>query len=143
MMVRDADDKDRDDVFRFTNLLSLTGPVDRAAFDIQFDRARNDPASTLLVTDDDGQLTGYLLAVIAPMFVYGGYMGFVQELYVSEDARRAGVGRTLMETFHTVATTAGATVVALATSRAGDFYEALEFTAGARYYTRRFESQRE
>jgi GNAT superfamily N-acetyltransferase len=111
--------------------------VTRDAFDHVFDAALVDANATLLVAAVDDAPAAYLLGTLAPMFVYGGGMGFVQELYVAEPVRRRGIGAALIAEFTTTAHCAGATVIALATSRAGMFYEALGFTSGAAYYTRR------
>lgn len=135
MVIRPATAADRDSVYRFSSLLTLRAVVDRQVFDEQFDQALVTASSTVLVAEEAGQPIGFLLATIAPMFVYGGGMGFVQELYVDEVGRRSGVGTALMSAFAVIAVQAGATIIALATSRAGAFYGSLGFSTSAAYYS--------
>jgi GNAT superfamily N-acetyltransferase len=75
------------------------------------------------------------MGLLAPMFVYDG-LAFVQELFVVDDRRGQGHGRDLMTAFHAVAAARGMGVAALATRRAGAFYEALGYTTSAAYYRR-------
>jgi ribosomal protein S18 acetylase RimI-like enzyme len=136
MLIRRGTTDDRDAVFVFTNLLSLRDKIARETFDEVFTAALANRNTVLLVAEDaSGAAVAYLLGVVAPMFVYAGGMGFVQELYVAPHARRAGLGSALMSEFANVARAAGATMIALVTSRAAAFYEALGFTGGATYFT--------
>jgi len=135
-MIRPANNTDRDAVFAGATSLSLSGPVDRDAFDAQFAHALSAPSSTLLVAEYVDRPCGYLLGTVAPMFVYNGGMAFVQELFVEEHVRRRGIATALMSAFEGIARGDGATVTALATSRAGALYDALGFMTKAAYYTR-------
>ncbi len=121
---------------RLAQRLGVSGDIDERAFDGQFAAALAAEHAVLLVAEAERAVAGYLLGTVAPMFVYNGALAFVQELYVEETHRRRGVGRTLVEQFTDVAASRGATVTALATSRAGAFYESLGFTGGATYYKR-------
>ena len=71
------------------------------------------------------------------MPINNGTIAFLQELYVDDARRRSGQGRALVEAFTEWGGAHGATTVCLATSRAGEFYEALGFaTHGAQWYRR-------
>ncbi|MGH8888929.1 MAG: GNAT family N-acetyltransferase, partial [Acidothermaceae bacterium] len=129
MIVRDAVDDDRGAIFTLANALALERPVDRAAFDVQYAAARTDARTELLVAVEDC-VVGYLLGVISPMFLYNGGFAFVQELCVGAGVRRRGIGAALMAEFEARAIARGAGAVALATSRAGAFYEALGYVGG-------------
>jgi GNAT superfamily N-acetyltransferase len=134
MLIRSATPDDADAIFAFSSALALHAPVDRAHFEHQFDAALASTTSALFVAGPEGGSIGYLLGTVAPMFVYNGGMGFVQELYVDAQQRRTGVATELMSSFARFAHDQGATVIALATSRAGEFYSALGFAKCADYY---------
>jgi GNAT superfamily N-acetyltransferase len=59
----------------------------------------NDPAFSVLVADAGDQLAGYVVATIAdypPISTIKSY-GFLQEIAVREECRRAGIGQQLYE----------------------------------------------
>ena len=59
------------------------------------------------------------------------------ELVVDQRTRRTGVGRALMARAEDWSREQGAAQVALATSRAGDFYRALGYEDAALYFRKR------
>lgn len=126
---------DADRVFAFACGLSRSGPLERESFEVQLESALADDRCVLLVAEDRHEPVGYLMGLVAPMFVYGG-LALVQELFVADDRRGQGHGRDLMTAFHIVAAERRAGVAALATRRAGAFYEALGYTTSAAYYRR-------
>ena len=56
---------------------------------------------------------------------------------VGETFRRQGIGRRLMEAFEAWALAREAKIIALATRRAADFYEALGYEESAAYFRKR------
>lgn len=119
-----------------SSALSLDSPPDRNAFDAQWQAVLTSPSSICLLAVANGSI-GYAIGVVAPMPVYGGGLAFLQELYVDVAHRRSGAGRRLVDAFTAWSGGCGAVRVALATSRAGAFYEALGFTTRpALYYAR-------
>jgi GNAT superfamily N-acetyltransferase len=56
-----------------------------------------EPASTVLVADEDGALVGFVSASVIPLAHEDGSWCRIPALVVSSDRRRAGVGRTLVE----------------------------------------------
>ncbi|MBT0993779.1 GNAT family N-acetyltransferase [Cellulomonas sp. DKR-3] len=134
-MIRDATTEDAPAVRALVAGLALRGPLDDAVVDDHLRRALADDRSVLLVAEDGDAVIGYLLGVLAPMMVHGG-LALVQELAVREDHRRTGAGAALVRHFEERAGTAGASVVSLATSRAGEFYAALGYVPTATYYRR-------
>jgi N-acetylglutamate synthase-like GNAT family acetyltransferase len=147
MQVRRATAADIEAVFELADALALSGPVGRVAFEQQYARALADDKSVVLVAVDSGsdsysgsdRIVGYLLGVVAPMFIYNGGLAFVQELFVIEQQRRRGVASVLMTEFGQRAAEMDASVIALATTRAAAFYEARGFTASATYFKRPLE----
>lgn len=115
--------------------LTRSTPPPPDVVDREVAEAVADERSVLLVAEVGGVVVGYALGVLAPMPVYGG-MAFLQELFVRPEHRSGGLGRRLVEAFADEGRARGRGVLALSTSRAGDFYEGLGFEASSTYYRR-------
>jgi len=88
----------------------------------------------LLVAADGEQVLGYCLAFDHATFYANGRVAWVEEITVREDHRGQGIGRLLMDGAEAWARQRGATLLALATRRAADFYSALGYEASATYF---------
>jgi len=60
----------------------------------------------------------------------------VEEIMVSEDVRRRGVGRELMESFEHWARSRRSKLIGLATRRAAPFYKSIGYDESATYFRR-------
>jgi len=60
------------------------------------DTEADDHHSTLLATDDDGDVVGVLTIVETLSLYAGGYIGVLNELYVVPEYRSEGVGKILL-----------------------------------------------
>lgn len=127
---------DADIVFAMASALSLDGPLDRAAFNVQFDEVVRSERSVAFLALDGSTVVGYAVGALVPMPLYMGGAAFLQELYVDGSMRRSGVGTALVDAFTEWAAGLGAARVVLATSRAGAFYESIGFSTRAQYYVR-------
>ena len=116
--------------------LSLDGPLDRAAFNVQFDDVLRSERSVALLAVVESAVVGYAVGALVPMPIYMGGAAFLQELYVDDSNRRGGAGTALVDAFTEWAAQLGAARVVLATSRAGAFYESIGFSTRAQYYQR-------
>ncbi len=65
--------------------------------DIFGDIEADDHHSTLLATDDEGDAVGVLTIVETLSLYAGGYIGVLNELYVTPDYRSEGVGKILLD----------------------------------------------
>jgi GNAT superfamily N-acetyltransferase len=108
--------------------------VDDGSFRATFTRVVASEGDHLIVAEREGHAVGYLLGFTRPAFWANGPIGWVEEIMVSEEHRRQGIGRALMAAFEERAAQRGARVVALATRRAGPFYEALGYADSAHYF---------
>jgi GNAT superfamily N-acetyltransferase len=103
------------------------------AFRVSFEQVRRMPQACLLVGDGGGQVRGYLLGFAHPTFFANGPVGWLEEIMVSAEHRRAGLGRALVAEFERWAGRRGCRLVALATRRAEPFYQALGYPPSATY----------
>jgi GNAT superfamily N-acetyltransferase len=88
----------------------------------------------LLVIDVDGRVGGYLLGFEHPAFFANGPVAWVEEIAVHEGLRRQHLGSRLMTAFEDGVRERGGRLVALATTRAGSFYEAIGYARHAAYF---------
>src|SRR5665213_3122859 len=63
---------DADAVFAMATALSLDGPLDRAAFDVQFDDVVRSERSVALLAIDESRAVGYVVGAVVPMPIYLG-----------------------------------------------------------------------
>jgi GNAT superfamily N-acetyltransferase len=133
--VRAARAGDRDRVWPLARELATSFRPERAAFDASFGVLLAGPDTLVLVAETPGLgITGYLLAFRHPAFHANGAVAWVEEVMVSDQSRRTGVGRRLMAAAEQWARSGGASYLALATRRAGGFYRALGYEDSAVYF---------
>jgi GNAT superfamily N-acetyltransferase len=133
-LVRPATLADADAVFALADMLAISFPIDRAGFDRTFPHVLDVPGTQLLVAEVDGRIGGYLLGFVHPTFYANRPVAWVEELAVLPDDRRRGVGSRLMRAFEDRARVDGARLVALATTRAAAFYQAIGYDRRADYF---------
>jgi GNAT superfamily N-acetyltransferase len=98
VVVRSAGAGDRDEVWGLAREFATSFVPERAAFDESFARLLTAAHTLLLVAEVPGRgVAGYLLANSHTTFLANGSVAWVEEVMVDERARRAGVGRRLME----------------------------------------------
>src|SRR5690606_14041895 len=87
-----------------------------------------------LVAEDETGLIGYVSGHFHAAFCAGGNTAWVDELFVKEERRGEGTGRSLMAALETRAAAGGCVLVSLATSGAGRFYSKLGYASMAGYF---------
>jgi GNAT superfamily N-acetyltransferase len=92
------------------------------------------PETLLCVAEVSGRVVGYVLGSSHITFLANGSVCWVEEVMVSADERRVGIGRALMLTTEYWASEIGAAYVSLASRRAADFYEALGYEDSAVFF---------
>jgi GNAT superfamily N-acetyltransferase len=139
VVVRVAVPDDRDDVWPLARDFATSFRPERAAFDESFATLLSAADTLLLVAELPGQgVGGYLLANSHTTFLTNGPVAWVEEVMVAESARRTGVGRRLMDRAEDWAQSIGAAYLALASRRAGTFYQALGYEDSATFYKKTF-----
>lgn len=135
IVVRDAVALDGDSVWPLTRTFATSFATSRAAFDHAFDTLRADTNSLVLVAETPAAGTvGYLVGSSHMTLFANGPVAWVEELMVAEAVRGRGIGRQLMAQAEAWASARGAGYLALATRRAGQFYEALDYENSAVFF---------
>lgn len=132
--IREALEEDRDRLFELSQQFATSFTVERPAFEASFSELLRSQESKLLVADTSGKVVGYCLAFDHPAFFANGRVTWVEEIMVSPETRLAGVGRQLMAAIENWAASRNSRMVALATRRAANFYEALGYSESATYF---------
>lgn len=132
--VRRAELKDMDAVLPLSKALATSFTVEGQAFRQSFKLLLDMPHATLLIAEQGNELIAYLLGVEHPSFYANGSVAWVEEVYVKEDYRGAGVGGLLMSHFEQSVKSAGNKLIALATRRASGFYQSLGYQESATYF---------
>ncbi len=135
--IRRAKVDDVPSVKSLARLLATTFSIDDEVFNKLFNRLiDNDDARILVSTDELGVINGYLLGFVHDAFFANGTVAWIEEMYVSETARRNGIGRALEREFEAWASDRDAKLIALATRRAASFYLAAGYEEYAVYFRR-------
>jgi GNAT superfamily N-acetyltransferase len=136
--VRAATINDIEEVFELARLMAITFEPDRGAFQATYETVLDASDAHLLVVDVSGRVGGYLLGFEHPAFFANGQVAWVEEIAVRTELRRHRLGALLMATYEDGVRSRGGRLVALATTRAGAFYEALGYDNHAAYYRKLF-----
>jgi GNAT superfamily N-acetyltransferase len=140
--VRRAAPQDTEAVLALARDFATSFVVDPAAFGASFSTLIADSHACLLVAEQGERLVGYLLGFEHVTLYANGPVAWVEEITVSTQHRRRGVGRLLMHAFEGWAATRGARLVGLATRRAASFYQALGYAESASYFRKLLEEER-
>jgi GNAT superfamily N-acetyltransferase len=150
MTIRMAQQSDAKALLGLAQGLATSFVVDPQAFDIALTELLSASSNYLAVAianrhnwagkvEPKGQniavpeIVGYVLGFNHYTFYANGRVAWVEEIVVHEAFRRRGIGTLLMQSFEAWATQQDAKLVALATRRAADFYQALGYEESALY----------
>ncbi|HMN44531.1 MAG TPA: GNAT family N-acetyltransferase [Povalibacter sp.] len=97
-------------------------------------RKLGDPASYVLVAENEEGLIGYVSGCRRTAFYAGGDTAWVDEILVSPSHRGRDIGSLLMEEFERRAAADGCRLISLATAGAGPFYSGRGYETKAGYY---------
>jgi GNAT superfamily N-acetyltransferase len=139
VLVRPARPADRDHVWPLAQAFATSFTPERTAFDAAWDQLVDAPNTILLVAETtDGAIVGYLLGTTHLTFLANGPVAWVEEVMVDSSSRGSGIGRTLMQYAESWAKSTGSAYLALASRRAGPFYQALNYEDSATFYKKTF-----
>jgi N-acetylglutamate synthase-like GNAT family acetyltransferase len=134
MVIRRAEHKDVDAVFRLAKDFAISFVVDERAFRTTFTQLLIEPDAFLAVAVVEEHIIGYILGFNHKTFFANGRVGWVEEIMVKEECRQQGIGKRLMQSMEAWASAQGCKLVALATRRAADFYHGLGYQESATYF---------
>ena len=134
LVIRQARAGDSEQVFGLTAQFATSFQPAADKFADSFTRLRRRHDALLLVAEELGVISAYLLAFDHDTLFANGRVAWVEELMVREDRRRSGIGRKIMEHFEQWARSRGSVLAALATRRAMEFYNALGYQESATYF---------
>jgi GNAT superfamily N-acetyltransferase len=134
--IRPAQLSDSEALFALARAFATSFAVERPAFESSFAALLQSPDAFIAVASDTGRVVGYVMGFDHPAFYANGRVSWVEEIMVSEDFRRRGVGRLLMESFEQWARGRQSKLIALATRRAASFYGSIGYDGSATYFRR-------
>lgn len=121
-------------MFELSRMMAITFDVSRHAFALSYKAILESSNAYLLVAEVSGQVIGYLLGFDHPSFFANGPVAWIEEIAVLAERRRSKIGSRLMVDFEDRVQRRGAQLVALATTRASSFYEAIGYEQRADYF---------
>src|SRR5262245_57477211 len=134
--IRPAQVSDSEALFSLAKAFATSFAVERQAFEASLSSLLQSPDALIAVASDGDRVIGYVLGFDHHTFYANGRVAWVEEIMVSEDCRRRGVGRLLMEAFERWARDRQSKLVALATRRAAPFYRSIGYDESAKYFRR-------
>ena len=137
-MVRKAEHKDVNAILSLARDFATSFVIEEKAFHTSFIAILADSSAHVAVAEAEEDIIGYVLAVSHNTFYANGRVAWVEEIMVHANHRKQGVGKGLMQSVENWAAGQGCKLIALATRRAANFYEAINYQASATYYRKFF-----
>jgi len=132
--IRPAELNDGNALFSLASAVATSFSVERSAFESSLGALLLSPDAFVAVAHARGRVVGYVLGFDHHTFYANGRVAWVEEIMVSEDVRRHGVGRLLMESFERWARNRQSKLIGLATRRAAPFYKSMAYDESATYF---------
>lgn len=132
--IRKAGRSDCEAVFLLARAMATSYQVEKNEFSRSFVEILEDHAAMCLVVLKNERTVGYLLGFDHWAFYANGRVSWVEEIYVTEELRKEGIGKKLMEAFEEWCMERGSRLVGLATRRASAFYHAIGYEESAIFF---------
>ena len=126
-MIRLATQHDLQAIYALAGKLATSFVVTEYGFANSFKKVIELPHMNLVVAEVDSAIIGYVLGSYHPCFYASGNVAWIEEIFVEPEHRGSGLGRDLMTNFEEWAEDQNCRLVALATRRAADFYQAINY----------------
>jgi predicted acetyltransferase len=138
VLYRRVKNRDRDQLSMLAAKLATSFNLNSVDFANVFDSIINDKKIDLIVAEKEQELIGYVLVLHHPAFYANGVISWVEELFVLEQYRGNGLGRSIMSEVERLSKERGSKLVALATRRADKFYKSIGYDESATYFKKTF-----
>ena len=132
--IRQATATDADSLFALAGQLATSFRPERQSFDRCLEEFLTDESAWIGVAERQGEVVGYCLGFDHYAFYANGRVSWVEEIMVTAELQRHGIGAALMTAFEAWATLRGSKLIALATRRAAPFYAALGYEESAVFF---------
>lgn len=134
-----AKSSDSDQIWLLVRDFAFSYEPERSPFERSLAELLERPDALLLVAERNGTtIVGYLMASYHGTFLANGPVAWIEEVMVSEPARRQGVGSSLMAAAEAWAERVPTAYIALASRRAGDFYVRTGYEDSASFFRKTF-----
>ena len=97
MSIRRVEIDDFSELYDLLTQLMTKGPLDRTRMELAFRDILGEPTVRIGVFDDGQELLGMVTVSVHHTLHHFGRVGIVDEMVVTEKARRRGVGKALMD----------------------------------------------
>ena len=138
LVIRRARPADQSKLWPLVCQFATSFEPERAVFVRSFSALLDRDDTAVLVAEIDEAIVGYLLASFHGTMFANGPVAWVEEIMVTEQARRSGIGRALMSEAERWAMRIPTAYIGLATRRASEFYEALGYKQSAGFFNKLF-----
>ncbi|MBU9675150.1 GNAT family N-acetyltransferase [Planococcus sp. CP5-4] len=138
IVYREAFKEDQGKLYPLAKSLATSFEVNSGDFSCVFNALLKDANTDLLVAEKEQEIIGYVFVLHHPAFYANGIISWVEELFVLEEYRGHGIGKSLMEEAEKKSKARGAKLMALATRRADKFYKAIGYSESATYFKKNF-----
>ena len=129
--IREAASGDAKRLFPLAVSMATSFNVERTSFEESFLDILEDPAAICLVAEKNEEIMGYLIGFDHRAFYANGRVSWVEEIFVTEGFRKGGIGKELMNQFEVWCVERGSKLIGLATRRASNFYQAINYKESA------------
>jgi GNAT superfamily N-acetyltransferase len=136
LKVRRATVADEFELFELVKRFPTPTPPSHEVFADALRLKLRDSDGFVAVAESDNHLVGYVAGDAHGTFYAGGKVAWVDEILVTEEARRRGIGRALMAEFEAWAENGRCALIGLATRGAATFYEEHGVETSAGYFKR-------
>lgn len=126
--------QDEQQMFVLAKKLATSFVINENDFKKVYSSLLEDGSVDIYVADIESRLIGYVLAFHHNTFYANGLITWVEELYVEEEYRGNKIGKALMQQIEVAGKNRKTKLIALATRRASQFYEAIGYEKSATYY---------
>ena len=136
LLLRNAKPEDAEELLPLVSEFVASFELDSEKFYSSFQQLVQDNNAVVVVAQFNGKIVGYCLGFVHQTLYANGPVAWLEEIMVSSQQRRSGIGEKLTAAFEDWAKEQGAVLSALATRRASTFYEAIGYEASATYFRR-------
>ena len=134
MHIRNATNKDLDQIFNLTKVFATSFETNKDEFSETYPDIIADKNTSLIVAEIDGHVAWYCLAFHHKTFYANGTVSWIEEIYVNDKFKGKGIGSKLIQAIEHYAKSINSKLVALATRRAADFYKKNNYKESAIYF---------